>query len=419
MDTYRLSRILSLIALSLLILPAARAQYIESQEPNQPCSQAEYVGVPGALPADLAGELTPTGEEPPGDVDFFIFEYAPGTRLRAQLLGNPSGSGTLGDPYLGLFDSQCGLMAVNDDYQGLESRLDFVVPPDGIFILAATGCCDGTFDGYHWYQGTYLLTISEPPVPIQAITGRVVDAISGEPLPGNLPPYAWVELRRCDEFGNCYYQMSSQSTDALGLFRFETDWWGNPLEPDDYVIAVSASEYQSAEIGPFHVMSGEAYDVGDIALQPPPFVFENIAPCAGIPAAGGTCRYSVDIRNNTGAAVRGLGWSLVNAWGGTSPWGSWFQADKVNRVRLAALSSRTLNFSFEVPGEVAEGTSMCVDAWFSDRETQFFGTLRSGHLFCVMKQFGTLQLVEPKAAAAIRGTGRVVSDKGVPVWNAR
>ena len=109
----------------------------------------------------------------------------------------------------------------------------------------------------------------------------------------------------------------------------------------------------------------------------------------------------------------------MNAWGGTSPWGSRFQADKVNRVRLAALSSRTLRFSFEVPGEVAEGTVMCVDAWFSDRETQFFGTLRSGHLFCVMKQFGTLQLMQPKAAAAIRGSGRTVLDKDAPGWNAR
>lgn len=408
MDGSYLLRIIAPIAALLCLSPLAWSQYTEGEQPNQLCTQAQQVGLVDVFPADLLGELNLTNSDPPGDVDFFRFESIPGSRLRVQLSGSPSGSGALEDPYLGLFDSQCGLVAANDDYQSLESRLDFVVPPDGTFILAATGCCDGSFEGYHGYQGAYVLAISEPPVPIDAITGHVVDGMTGEPLPGNVLPYSTAELRSCDTFGNCYYYLNSQYSDEFGAFYFDTDWLGNPLDPGDYVVAVYAGDYQPAEIGPFHVAATERYDLGDVLLQPPPFAFANIVPCADIPASGGTCKYSVDLRNNTSQAVIGLGWSLVTAWGGTSQFGtSSFQADRVNHARVPALSSRTLKFSFDVPKGVADGTLMCADGWFSDRETQFFGTLRQAALFCVFKQNGVMQLIEPKAAAALHGVKKL------------
>lgn len=391
-------RVIAPIAALLCASPLSWSQYTESEEPNQLCTQAQQVGTVDAFPAGLLGELILTNSDPPGDVDFISFKSIPGTRLRLQLLGSPSGSGTLEDPYLGLFDSQCELVAASDDYQSFESRLDFMVPPDGTFIMAVTGCCDGNFEGYHFHQGTYLLAISEPPVPIDAISGRVVDGMTGEPL------YSLAELRSCDDFGNCYHYISSQYSDEFGAFRFETDWSGNPLDPGDYVVSVSAEDYQTAEIGPVHVAETETYDLGDVPLQPPPFAFANIAPCVDIPASGGTCKYSVDVRNNTNQVVFGLGWSLVTTWGNTSQLGtSSFQADRVSRVRIPALSSRKLNFSFDIPAGVAEGTLMCADGWFSDRETQFFGTLRQAALFCVSKQNGAMQLIAPKDAAARYG----------------
>jgi hypothetical protein len=153
--------------------------------------------------------------------------------------------------------------------------------------------------------------------------------------------------------------------------------------------------------------SSETLDFGDIALDPPPFLFENIKPCADIPATGGLCKYSVDIRNNTGKAVKGLGWSVVNAWGGTSPMGfSSFPAEKTRQIRIPARSLNTLVFSFDIPAGVAEGTFMCPRAWFSDRATEYFGTLRSLDLFCVFKQAGALEFVDPKKAAAGRGINR-------------
>jgi hypothetical protein len=46
---------------------------------------------------------------------------------------------------------------------------------------------------------------------------------------------------------------------------------------------------------------------------------------------------------------------------------------------------------------------MCADAWFSDRTTDYFGTLRYQQLFCVMKQYESFTIVDGKAAARMVG----------------
>jgi hypothetical protein len=149
-------------------------------------------------------------------------------------------------------------------------------------------------------------------------------------------------------------------------------------------------------------------DLGEIPMQPPPYILENVVPCADISPSGGRCNYSVDVRNNTDTVVQGLGWSIVNAYGGTSPLGfTVFQADTTRHVQLRAFSTRTMRFSFDVPADVASGTSMCADAWFSDRTTDYFGTLRSQGLFCVMKQGSTYEVVDPKVAAGKLGIGAI------------
>ena len=44
----------------------------------------------------------------------------PGEFVQAILQGSFSGAGTLGDPLLGLFDSDCNLIDVNDDAIGVD-----------------------------------------------------------------------------------------------------------------------------------------------------------------------------------------------------------------------------------------------------------------------------------------------------------
>jgi hypothetical protein len=370
----------------------------EEIEPNDLCPNAQPIELPG-LPLYINGELvSAVSQEMPGDIDFLRFEAAEGTWLRARLLATASDSIPEWDPFLGLFDADCNLVTANDDYLNLNSRIDFAVPPGGVFILAVTGCCDWPFEGYHVQEGTYQLRLLEPPVPVAAVTGRVVDAVTGDPI-----PWSWVELIRCIR-EECYYSVNGQSTDENGVFRFESDSQGIPLDPANYLVHAMAPEYQPAETGPYMAYSSETLDFGDIALDPPPFIIENIKPCADIPAAGGSCKYSVAIRNNTNNAVKGLGWSLVSTWGVTSPMGfSTFPAEKSRQIKVPARSFNTLAFSFDIPAGVAEGTVMCPQVWFSDRATEYFGTLRSQDLFCVMKQAGVLEFVDPKKAAAGRG----------------
>jgi hypothetical protein len=404
----------ALLAASGLFSGPTSAQLYAESEPNNPCELAQFIGMPAGLPTVITGDLTPTGVEPPGDVDFFLLQGTEGMRLRAGLRGDTDQPMPLGDPFLGLFDVDCNLLAWNDDFLGLNSRLDFEVPAggDGYYILAASGCCDTAFDGNHSQQGAYRLRVSMPPEPIQAITGRLIDAVTGAPLPGNAPPYTSVELIRCNVDG-CFQWLIHTNPDEFGVFRFETDSSGLPIEPGQFLVRAYAEVYAPVEVGPFEIASGETADLGDIGLQPPPFVFENVLPCRDIPASGGKCSYSVDIRSNIDVAVKGLGWSIVNAWGGTSPVGyTQFTADHNRNVMLGAFKVRTLSFSFNVPADVGAGTYMCADAWFSDRTTDYFGTLRFQQLFCVMKQYDAFAIVDGKTAAGLLGRKDSRVDKG-------
>src|SRR5215475_8176137 len=105
-------------------------------EPNDQCTIAQDLGAV-TLPVSLLGNLDSTPEVP--DIDFFRFTGDPGSNVKVDLEGAQTGKGTLGDPLLGLFDSSCNLIAVADEGGvGLNSRLTLTVPPDGVFILAAT-----------------------------------------------------------------------------------------------------------------------------------------------------------------------------------------------------------------------------------------------------------------------------------------
>src|SRR5688572_19639814 len=162
------------------VLANVRPASAQETEPNDPCSAAQDVG-DVALPFTLSGSLDSTEADP--DVDFFLFSGAPGSVLRVDLEGSATGKGTLDDPLLGFFDSGCNLINLNDDSGGtLNSRLAVTIPDDGIFILAASAFPDFEFLGGG--VGTYEITVA-PFLAIGSISGRVVDALSGDPLPGD------------------------------------------------------------------------------------------------------------------------------------------------------------------------------------------------------------------------------------------
>ena len=68
-----------LAAASVLFSGPTSAQLYAEVEPNNPCDSAQVIGTPAEWPAVITGYLTPTGAEPPGDVDFFVLQATEGS----------------------------------------------------------------------------------------------------------------------------------------------------------------------------------------------------------------------------------------------------------------------------------------------------------------------------------------------------
>lgn len=253
------SKALVLVVLTLLggYIPLAFAQ-AEGPEPNNPCTSAQDFGAVG-FPFAVEGNLDATVSL---DVDFFKFRGNPGDAVRVDLQGV-----TLYDPMLAFYDSTCNRINVSDNFINRNSRLLVKIPIDGVFILAVTGGGDFQFDVGG--NGTYSLNIS-PFLQVGSISGRVVNAENGSPLPGETDPFATVQLYFFD--GSFNHPVNQMVTSSDGRFRFTTDFQGQPLDAGTYVVFTSATDYQQgppAEI--LDITAGENRDIGDISLQP--FIF--------------------------------------------------------------------------------------------------------------------------------------------------
>lgn len=206
---------------------------------------------------------TPRFPPPPVlDVDFFRFTGTPGEVVRVDLEGGATGAGTLGDPFLGFFDSGCINVAIDDDGgAGLNSRLLATIPADGVFILGVTLCCDSEFLGGG--IGTYRLTVQRF-LAFASITGRVVDAATGDPVTGSAG--GLVELLRCNA-ADCSESVASLNTDEEGRFRFDST--SLPLADlliGSYQVRAQSPLHEPGLVGPFDVAEGEDRDLGDILL---------------------------------------------------------------------------------------------------------------------------------------------------------
>jgi hypothetical protein len=354
-------------------------------EPNDTCLGAQAIGaVDGSF--TVSGSLDTPPDDP--DVDFFRFEATPGAPLIADLVGV-----TLGDPFLGLFDSACNLLAFNDDFSGLNSRLRFVVPDDGDFVLAASSFFDDDFNGDGCCSGAYELTVGPAPPAIGSITGRVVNSVTEEPLPGDAPPFAAVELLRSLE-DDSLEVVSSQSTDSEGRFRFEQDFAGDPIAVGTFQVRAFANEFQQGATELFEVAEGQDVDVGDIPLTPPPIFISEVQPCSELLPQGGTCEYSARVFNTTSERLTGLAWSPVDGFSlGSSLDFTLFEASKARgsqiaareRVSVSAFGDQILRFQFEVPSFVAEGATFCTRIFLGLNPGPLVNTVDERSLFCITK----------------------------------
>ncbi len=249
-------------------------------------------------------------------------------------------------------------------------------------------------------------TIVIPPT-IGAISGRVVDSETGDPLRGDAPPFSAAELRRCSDsecFG--FDVVSSQSTDSEGRFLFNSNFEGNPLIVGTYQVAAFAEQFQRGQTSPFEVVEGEDMDLADIPLKPALLQLLDVTPCDELSPLGGTCEYSVRIRNNSNTTLRGRAWSLVDGLDLGSFIGfSVFQTGmlgahdpQLNRVGIAPGKSQVQKFKFEVPGTVANGAFICARAFVGQNFTPVFNTVAERFLFCVSKGTTGFSLVPENKA---------------------
>lgn len=232
-------------------------------EINHPCVFAQNLGSL-SLPHMITGTLDPL--LPDGDVDFYEVDVTPNAGVEVELEGRDRGGGTLQDPFLGLFDSNCRLLRLNDDSGSSSSRMFTMAPADGVLILAASSCCDHEFRGEVGAGGTYRILI-RPAELIRSIQGRATDAISGAPLSGSDFPYARAELHLCTGV-DCDRYVRSDSLSSDGRYSFGLDSFDDALFAGRYQVRLSAYHYRDGESVPFDVAAGEERDLGDIALAP-------------------------------------------------------------------------------------------------------------------------------------------------------
>jgi 5-hydroxyisourate hydrolase-like protein (transthyretin family) len=361
-------------------------------EPNNSCLEAQDVGA-ASLPFLMDGNLDSSAAP---DVDFYRFSGAAGEPITIELAGQETGQGTLVDPLLGAFDSNCTLLALNDDFNSLNSRLTIQVPDDGTLILAATAYPDGEFLGGG--NGTYQLTVSHVKA-IGPIHGRLTDAVTGEPLPGDMPPFAYAILQRCDEFG-CI-DISGQSVGSDGSFSFENDPGGLPLEEGTYNVVAGAEQYEFAQTGSFDAHAGEEVNLGDIGLQPFPVQFSDPQGCI-IASDGGICEFSVTMTNTRSTPVSGKVWNTVAGFElGSFVNFTTFQSNTPRDLRLGAGQSRTLHFRFRVAGRVADGATICPTAYIGHNPDAFFHPIGHSFLFCLVKGDSGFDLMSSAEAQAM------------------
>lgn len=368
-------------------------------EPNNQCEAAQDLGAI-ALPFLLSGELADNGSSSnfESEIDFYQFTVAAGSQLIVEQKGSDTNSGTLGDPYMGWFNSACELQQINDDFLSLNSRLVVNAPADGVIIIAASSFDDPELTGSGFGIGSYELSIENAPPAIGSISAQAVDAISGTPLDGNFEPFAFFSLFLCDG-DDCSSTILSRNADSDGRVTFTTnEQFSEPLLVGTYEVRVFATDFEMASSGPFFVGEGVNFDLGALPLDPPRINVSNVEPCDTLPAEGGTCQYRVQVNNNADRRAGGIIWSVVDAFNlGTEFDFTTFEAtsrDTANRFvarrafGLDGFDSDTIEFQFTVPSSINNGAQFCTNLFVGVHPNPLFNLARNDFLFCIEKNAG-------------------------------
>jgi hypothetical protein len=375
------------------------------QEDNNTCATAQWVG-DISFPFTINGELLSTS-----DVDFYRFNGTPGDMLTVDLEGNVTAPVTLHDPMLGMFDSNCNRVAWSDDSGAdVNALLQFPVPDDGVYILAASSYGDYDFNGSGLDQGTYILEVDRLQ-PIGAIRGRVVDAYSGAPLTGSAFPNVFVELYLCGEENRCN-NIHGVHTDSDGFFEFTVYPGQEPLMEGVYSIQVHAEQYQLGQTAEFLVEAGEVKDFEDFTLTPFDVQFGGAQPCS-VPSEGGLCAYSVTVTNRLDTRLEGAAWIIVDGGRDGNIQHTVFQPEKPRKIFLSPGESRQMELDIRLPEWVPDGVMFCVTAFYG-REHKFpqFSPIGESELFCFSKGGSIIPAdLQPEGEQIVGGKDKGITGK--------
>jgi len=283
--------------------------------------------------------------------------------------------------------------------------------PDGTFVFTSTSIGDpleaGTYllyisaQGYDFtYTDTFEVNEGEsmdlgdvllsPIELIGSVSGRLVDARQGWPLPGNSPPYAFAVLERQEEWG-WYPVVGNIYSDEQGMFVIDGITYG--VRPGVFRVMVYADDYYPLATESFELGSKESADLGDLPLMPLPIAFSEVTGCNMLPA-GEACDFSVKILNRGIGRYRGEAWSIVQYIPQTFPnRGSTFQIGRAGvrnpnplRINLAEDGWTTLKFRLEIPEFVPADSWICVFANVGRDPRPQFNAAGDRMLFCATTQ---------------------------------
>ena len=148
-------------------LPSAGARHImatvNESEPNDSIPAAD----PVAYDDVVAGRINPEM-----DVDFFALDLVAGTTLVLDVDAERLGSSL--DPILGLFDrDSMTMIAYNDDWDGLDSRIEFTIQVTGRYFI---GIMDYAGSGGADYFYTLVIGDPAPDVPLADVANAFLGA---------------------------------------------------------------------------------------------------------------------------------------------------------------------------------------------------------------------------------------------------
>lgn len=244
-------------------------------------------------------------------------------------------------------------------------------------------------EGEHLDLGDIQLT---PLAVVGTLSGRVIDALGGFPLPGDSPPFSVVQVQRCEDFG-CF-TIFDLIPDSQG--RFQVNGSQDPFRftPGVYRLLASAVQYLPSETAQLEIGQYEDVDFADVLVNPAPIQILDVQACANPPDQGESCRFSALLRNGSRQRFAGQAWSLVYSESFSGPAVSThFQVGRNGSANPAPLNlnikpgeGRLADFEFEVPSSLPDFARFCPEILVGQDPFPQLNPITSRSLFCVFKE---------------------------------